>query len=76
MGAEASTIPEAVNVKISANEGIVPSSRRTYTLTSTFDFTGKTVNVVDKPDWVKSVEVVDGNLVLAVNPKGFMMIVK
>ena len=72
----ASTIPEAVNVKISANEGIVPSSRRTYTLTSTSDFTGKTVNVVDKPDWVKSVEVVDGNLVLAVNPKGFMMIVK
>ena len=71
-----STIPATVNVKISANEGIRPSSSQTHTLTSTFDFTGKTVNLVDKPDWVRSVDIVDGNLVLTVKPKGMMIIVK
>lgn len=71
----ASTIPETVNVKISANEGVRPSSSQTYTLTSTFDFTGKAVNLVDKPDWVKSVDIVDGNLVLTVKSKGFTLIV-
>ncbi len=69
----ASTIPETVNVKISANEGVRPSSSQTYTLTSTFDFTGKAVNLVDKPDWVKSVDVVDGNLVLTVKFGGFII---
>lgn len=72
----ASTIPETVNVKISANEGIRPSSSQTHTLTSTFDFTGKSVNLVDNPDWVKSVDVVDGNLVLTVKPKGMLIVVK
>ena len=72
----ASTIPATVNVKISANEGIRPSSSQTHTLTSTYNFTGKTVNLVDQPDWVKSVDVVDGNLVLTAKPKGFMLIVK
>ena len=72
----ASTIPATVNVKISADEGIIPSSSQTHTLTSTFDFTGKTVNLVDKPKWVKSVDIVDGNLVLTVKPKGMMLIVK
>ena len=72
----ASTIPATVNVKISADEGIIPSSSQTHTLTSTFDFTGKTVNLVDKPKWVKSVDIVDGNLVLTVKPKGMMIIVK
>ena len=69
----ASTIPETVNVKISANEGVRPSSSHTYTLTSTFDFTGKTVNLVDKPDWVRSVDIVDGNLVLTVKSKGLII---
>ena len=69
----ASTIPETVNVKISANEGVRPSSSQTYTLTSTFDFTGKAVNLVDKPDWVRSVDVVDGNLVLTVKFGGFII---
>ena len=72
----ASTIPTTVNVKISAKEGIRPSSSQTHTLTSTFDFTGKTVNIVDKPDWVKSVDVVEGNLVLTVKPKGMLIVVK
>ena len=72
----ASTIPETVNVKISADEGIWPFSSRTHTLTSTYDFTGKTVNLVDKPKWVKSVNVVGGNIVLKANPKGLMVFVK
>ncbi len=72
----ASTIPATVNVKISANEGVRPSAKQTYALTSTFDFTGKTVNLVDKPIWVKSVDVVDGSLVLTAKPKGMILIVK
>ncbi len=72
----ASTIPETVNVKISANEGVRPSSSQTYTLTSTFDFTDKAVNLVDKPDWVKSVDIVDGNLVLTVKSMGLMFFVQ
>ena len=72
----ASTIPATVNVKISADEGIWPFSSRTHTLTSTYDFTGKTVNLVDKPKWVKSVDVVGGNIVLKANPKGLMVFVK
>lgn len=72
----ASTIPTTVNVKISADEGIRPSSNRTYTLTSTFNFTGKTVNVIDKPKWVKSVDAVGGNIVLTAKPTGMILIVK
>ena len=72
----ASTIPATVNVKISADEGIRPSSSRTYTLTSTFNFTGKTVNVIDKPKWVKSVDAVGGNIVLTAKPTGMVVIVK
>lgn len=71
-----STIPATVNVKISAKEGIRPSSSQTHTLTSTFNFTGKTVNLVDKPDWVKSVEVVNGNIVLTAKSKGLQIIVR
>ena len=69
-------IPSSVKVKVTADEGIKPSSSQTHTLTSTFDFTGKTVNLVDKPDWVRSVDIVDGNLVLTVKSKGLMILVK
>jgi hypothetical protein len=34
------------------------------------------VTVVDPPDWVDAVAVVDGNIVLTIKPKGFMVIVK
>jgi hypothetical protein len=69
-------LPETVNVKLSANEGISPSSSQTHTLTSAFNFTGKTVNLVNPPEWVKSVDIVDGNLVLTVKPEGFVFFVR
>ena len=72
----ASTIPATVNLKISADEGIRPSSSRTHSLTSTYDFTGKAVNLIDPPKWVKSVDVVGGNIVLTAKPKGLMVFVK
>ena len=73
----ASTIPATVNVKVSANEGVRLSAAQPYVLTSTFDFAGKTVNVVDKPDWVKSVAVDgSGNLVMNVKQNGLMILVR
>ena len=70
----ASTIPATVNVKVSADAGIRPSSSRTHTLTSGYDFTGKTVNLVDPPDWVQSVGIDgSGNIVLTVKPVGLII---
>ncbi len=66
---------DTVNVKVSAADGIRPKGG-THTLTSGIDFTGKTVNLVDPPDWVQSVDIVDGNLVLTVKSNGFMIIVQ
>ena len=72
-----STLPETVNVKISKAADLERVGANTYVLTSDYDFTGKTVNIVDKPDWVQSVTVnADGNLALAPKYKGFMVIVK
>ena len=48
----------------------------TTSMTKSLDFTGKTVNLIDKPEWAKGARVVDGNIVLSVKPKGFMVIVK
>ena len=66
---------ESVNVKVTAADGIRPKGGD-YALTSGMDFTGKTVNLIDKPEWAKGARVVDGNIVLSVKPKGFMIIVK
>ena len=67
------TLPETtVNVKVTAADGLCVRGG-SYTLTSGMDFSGKTVNLVDKPDWVKSVDVVDGNLVLTVKFVGFII---
>ena len=71
-----SSLPETLDVKVAAADGVRPKGGK-YTLTSAMDFTGKTVNLVDKPKWVKSIEVDEGgNLVLTAIPKGFMLIVK
>ena len=71
------SLPATVNVKISADDGIRPSSSRTHTLTSNFAIpAGTGVTVVDQPDWVKSVEVVNGNIVLTAKPKGLQIIVR
>ena len=71
------SLPSTVNVKISASNGVTPK-RGTYTLTSgsAFKFTGKAIRLVDPPAWVKSVDVIEGNLVLTVRPMGLMVIVR
>ena len=62
------------NVKISASDDIRPKDG-TYTLTGGMDFTGKTVNIVDRPDWVQSVEIdASGNLVAMVKHNGLTII--
>lgn len=67
-----STIPETVKVKISGGDR--PKSG-THTLVSGYDFTGKTVNLVEAPDWVQSVTVDgSGNLVCNVKPGGLIII--
>ena len=71
-----SSLPATLDVKVTAADGVRPKGGK-YTLTRAMDFTGKTVNLVDKPKWVKSIEVDEGgNLVLTAIPKGFMLIVK
>ena len=68
---------DTVNVKVSADAGIRPSSSRTHTLTSGYDFTDKTVNLVEAPDWVQSVGIDGGgNIVLTVKPVGFIIMFK
>jgi hypothetical protein len=71
-----SSIPAKINVKLSADEGIWPSQEKTYKLTSTFNFSGKTVNLINPPKWVKSVDVLDGNLVLTVKSKGLALFIR
>ena len=74
-GTAATAAGESVNVKVSSTDGLRPKGG-TYALTSGMDFSGKTVNLVDKPEWAQGANVVDGNIVLSVKPKGFMIIVK
>ena len=68
------TLPETtVNVKVTAADGLRVRGRP-YTLTSGMDFSGKTVNLVDKPEWVRSVAVdAEGNLVLTTASKGLII---
>ena len=74
--ATSATITSAVNVMVAAADGLRPKGGA-HILTTGADFTGATVNLVDKPKWVKSVEVDEGgNLVLTAIPKGCMIIVK
>ena len=66
----------SVNVKFSAADGIQMNGG-VFTLTSGWDFSGKTLNVVDRPKWVQSAEIDgSGNIVLAVKPRGTYIIVK
>ena len=71
-----STIPDVVDVKIGASDGVQPASGMVCQLTSGFDFTGKVVNLVDRPDWLKEVSVdADGNIVATIKSSGFILIV-
>ena len=73
---KSSSLPDTVNVKVSAADGIRPRSG-SHTLTSGMNFTGKTVNLVTGPKWADGVSVDEGgNLVLAVKPMGTVLVVK
>ncbi len=74
-GAAVTVSSGSVNVKVSSTGDFRPKGG-IYALTSGMDFSGKTVNLVDKPEWAQGANVVDGNIVLSVKPKGFMIIVK
>jgi len=74
-GAAVTVSSGSVNVKVSSTGDFRPKSG-IYALTSGMDFSGKTVNLVDKPEWAQGANVVDGNIVLSVKPKGFMIIFK
>jgi len=66
----------AVSVKVSAADGIRPKGG-SYVLTLGGKFANATVTPASgKPDWVKGVSVADGEIVLEVKPRGFMLIVK
>ena len=68
-----STLPATVNVKVSAADGLRLRSG-TYTLTSGYDFTGKTINLVDPAGLVASLAVDgNGNIVLEPKVKGFII---
>ena len=65
-----------VNVKFSASDGIQMNGG-VYTLTSGLDFSGKTLNLVDRPKWVKSAAIDgSGNIVLTAHNRGLMIYVK
>ena len=67
---------DAVKVKLSSADGL-DMNGGVYTLTSGLDFSGKTLNLVDKPKWVKSAEVDgSGNIVLTVLNRGLVIYVK
>ena len=67
------TAGDSVNVKVSSETDVRPR-RSSFALTSGMDFSGKTVNLVDPPEWAQGASVVDGNIVLAVKPVGLMII--
>lgn len=72
-----SSLPTTVNVRLSCSGISRPKRAQDFVLTSGYDFTGKTVNVVDSPSWAKRVTVDgSGNLVLTTNDPGLMVIVR
>ena len=70
------TLPATVNVKVSAADGLRLRAG-SYALTSGYDFTGKSVNLVDPSGLVASIAV-DGNgdIVIAPNVKGVIISVR
>ena len=68
-----STLPATVNVKVSAADGLRLRAG-TYALTSGYDFTGKTINLVDPSGLVASIAIDgNGNIVLVPRVNGFVM---
>ena len=67
------TATVAVNVKLTAD---VSMNGGTFALTSGMDFTGKTVNIIDKPKWVKSVQIVNGDIVATIKSAATVIYVR
>lgn len=71
------SVPATLDVKVSCDAGLKVLAANAYVLTSGYDFMGKTINVIDKPKWVKSVSVSpQGDVVLEAVGKGLMIVVK
>ena len=72
------TVGATVKVKVSADAKIERPRSGEHILTSSIDFTGKTVALADgNPDWVKEVFVDEnGNIVLKAKIIGSMIIVR
>ncbi len=63
--ASGTTAPATVNVRLSCDKGATPPAGGEYQLTSGYDFTGKSINVENRPPWAASVLVdKSGNLVM------------
>lgn len=71
----ASTLPSTINVKVTTSVANMKlKASRRYLLATGCNLTGKTVNVIDKPEWVASVVVNgDGNLELIPKAKGLII---
>ena len=75
------TAAGTVKVKVSKSEDMkypaTASGLITRQLTSGFGLAADTpLQLVDKPDWVSGVAVVDGDIVLTLKPRGMMVIFK
>ncbi len=68
------TVKGAVKVKIPEDSKWPTGGEKL--LTTCGGFAGKTVKLVDPPNWVRSLSVVDGNIVLDVKPRGTRVIVR
>ena len=67
-------MPAALNVRVTAANGILPAGRR-HVLTTGYDFTDTTLTLVDPPGWVQSIgRDASGNIVLDVKSNGTVII--
>ena len=64
-----------VVVKVSAPAGM-RARGGTHTLTSGGNFADANVTLVNKPDWMNGVSVVDGDIVIDVKPAGIVVIIR
>ncbi len=70
-----SSIPSALNVSVDrSGRAHLPSGG--VRLTAGYDFTDTTLDATGQPDWVRSVSVTDGDLVVQEKRSGLMLIVK
>ena len=69
-------MPAALNIRLSAAEGVNPSRCR-HTLTLGYDFTDTELTLIDPPKWVRSIgKDENGNIVLDVKTNGTLIILR